>query len=384
MSPRPSSPPASGGHASRRRSRHLPPTARPRRQGGPPRPRRPRPGDAVTGERRPGRRGRGRSRRQHGRARDHAALPGAQPLGRTGDAEGRPGFSSPRCRRPSSQAPATGHRPPATGSPAHRRFPAPRRMVQARGGSDRRASDVSEHEARSRRASVGSRAQRSARPEAASSVPPPRRAPIRQRRCRRPAAPPAAPRQEARAGLRSSPAPATPPAGCCRLRSLPRARVGRHYAWSQRTSRQASTATLARSEARRQVAAEPRRRAGGRGGHRRAARGSPPRQAPRSHRAKRDTRPSSSPARGPRVRARGLADAAAETRRRHAGAQPAASDAPTAPQGAPAPAPPPAQGGGGGGGGGDIEEIYTQVIERLRRDLLADRERMGDLLGDLP
>ncbi len=40
--------------------------------------------------------------------------------------------------------------------------------------------------------------------------------------------------------------------------------------------------------------------------------------------------------------------------------------------------------GGGGGGGGDIEEIYTQVIERLRRDLLADRERMGDLLGDLP
>jgi hypothetical protein len=55
---------------------------------------------------------------------------------------------------------------------------------------------------------------------------------------------------------------------------------------------------------------------------------------------------------------------------------------PAAPQSSPAPAP--AQGGGGGGGGGDIEEIYTQVIERLRRDLLADRERMGDLLGDLP
>ena len=43
----------------------------------------------------------------------------------------------------------------------------------------------------------------------------------------------------------------------------------------------------------------------------------------------------------------------------------------------------PAQ-GGGGGGGGDIDEIYDQVIERLRRELLADRERMGDVLGDLP
>jgi hypothetical protein len=42
------------------------------------------------------------------------------------------------------------------------------------------------------------------------------------------------------------------------------------------------------------------------------------------------------------------------------------------------------QGGGGGGGGGDIDEIYDQVIEKLRRELLADRERMGDLLGDLP
>jgi hypothetical protein len=51
---------------------------------------------------------------------------------------------------------------------------------------------------------------------------------------------------------------------------------------------------------------------------------------------------------------------------------------------APAPAAPQGGGGGGGGGGGDIEEIYDQVIERLRRDLLADRERMGDVLGDLP
>jgi hypothetical protein len=37
-----------------------------------------------------------------------------------------------------------------------------------------------------------------------------------------------------------------------------------------------------------------------------------------------------------------------------------------------------------GSGGRDIDEIYDQVMQRLRRDLLADRERMGDLLGDLP
>jgi hypothetical protein len=61
--------------------------------------------------------------------------------------------------------------------------------------------------------------------------------------------------------------------------------------------------------------------------------------------------------------------------------QPDPGSAPPAAPPAAAPAPPPAQ---GGGGGGDIEEIYTQVIDRLRRDLLADRERMGDVLGDLP
>jgi hypothetical protein len=52
-----------------------------------------------------------------------------------------------------------------------------------------------------------------------------------------------------------------------------------------------------------------------------------------------------------------------------------------APSAPPAPSAVPAS---GGGGGGDIDEIYDQVIERLRRELLADRERMGDLLGDLP
>jgi hypothetical protein len=57
------------------------------------------------------------------------------------------------------------------------------------------------------------------------------------------------------------------------------------------------------------------------------------------------------------------------------------SPPPPATASSPAPAdPPPAA----SSGGGDIEEIYDQVIERLRRDLLADRERMGDVLGDLP
>lgn len=64
-----------------------------------------------------------------------------------------------------------------------------------------------------------------------------------------------------------------------------------------------------------------------------------------------------------------------------AGDAPAASQplltASVAPAQAPAGAP-------GQGGGGSIDEIYDQVVERLRRDLLADRERMGDLLGDLP
>jgi hypothetical protein len=66
------------------------------------------------------------------------------------------------------------------------------------------------------------------------------------------------------------------------------------------------------------------------------------------------------------------------------GAEPTPSAAPAAAPAAPQPAPAPQAPAGGGGGGGDIDEIYDQVMQRLRRDLLADRERMGDLLGDLP
>jgi hypothetical protein len=31
-----------------------------------------------------------------------------------------------------------------------------------------------------------------------------------------------------------------------------------------------------------------------------------------------------------------------------------------------------------------MDEIYEQVVERLRHDLLVERERMGDLIGGLP
>jgi hypothetical protein len=51
-----------------------------------------------------------------------------------------------------------------------------------------------------------------------------------------------------------------------------------------------------------------------------------------------------------------------------AGLEPAAAGPP--------PAPPRA--------GPDLEDVYDHVVERLRHDLLAERERMGDPLGDLP
>jgi hypothetical protein len=51
---------------------------------------------------------------------------------------------------------------------------------------------------------------------------------------------------------------------------------------------------------------------------------------------------------------------------------PAQAGAPAAP---PAPAGPPAP---------SLEDIYDHVVERLRRDLLVERERMGDLTGPLP
>jgi len=44
------------------------------------------------------------------------------------------------------------------------------------------------------------------------------------------------------------------------------------------------------------------------------------------------------------------------------------------------PAPAPAE----AASGASIDDVYEQVLERLRRDLLAERERMGDLLGELP
>jgi hypothetical protein len=32
----------------------------------------------------------------------------------------------------------------------------------------------------------------------------------------------------------------------------------------------------------------------------------------------------------------------------------------------------------------DLPQIYEYVVDHLRRDLLVERERMGDLLGELP
>jgi hypothetical protein len=44
----------------------------------------------------------------------------------------------------------------------------------------------------------------------------------------------------------------------------------------------------------------------------------------------------------------------------------------------------PAAGSGHGGADVATDELYEHIVERLRRDLLFERERMGDLLGDLP
>jgi hypothetical protein len=60
-------------------------------------------------------------------------------------------------------------------------------------------------------------------------------------------------------------------------------------------------------------------------------------------------------------------------------------DAEMAPSPAPSPAPAPAPTAAPAGAPAPtIDEIYEQVIERLRHDLLVERERMGDLIGGLP
>jgi hypothetical protein len=70
---------------------------------------------------------------------------------------------------------------------------------------------------------------------------------------------------------------------------------------------------------------------------------------------------------------------------------PAAAEAPAAET--PAPSGAPAAGGAVAAGGAsashagaspEADDMYEHIIERLRRDLLTERERMGDLLGDLP
>ena len=52
-------------------------------------------------------------------------------------------------------------------------------------------------------------------------------------------------------------------------------------------------------------------------------------------------------------------------------------------EGAMAPVSQAATAAGPGGAGHDLDEMYEHMIDRLRRDLLDERERMGDLVGDL-
>jgi hypothetical protein len=81
----------------------------------------------------------------------------------------------------------------------------------------------------------------------------------------------------------------------------------------------------------------------------------------------------------------GIADAA----RTAAGAlgadlPPQVTDLLGAAAGAPGGAAPAAAGAAPGGASApNVDEIYEGVIERLRRDLIVERERMGDLLGNL-
>jgi hypothetical protein len=99
--------------------------------------------------------------------------------------------------------------------------------------------------------------------------------------------------------------------------------------------------------------------------------------------------------------ASGSVSASSLLARAAAGGGPPSAEAPAAatPAGAPVPAAamqpgaPPAEAGGGAQGGAptshagaspEADDLYEHVIERLRRDLLTERERMGDLLGDLP
>jgi hypothetical protein len=84
---------------------------------------------------------------------------------------------------------------------------------------------------------------------------------------------------------------------------------------------------------------------------------------------------------GPQI-ARSFLDDAVGAASRMAGAVqpflPAAAGHPAAQEQAPPAAPPPRT-----GDGPDMQEIYEAVVDQLRRDILAERERMGDLLGDL-
>ena len=67
----------------------------------------------------------------------------------------------------------------------------------------------------------------------------------------------------------------------------------------------------------------------------------------------------------------------------------AEADAPSGPSTAPVSAASAGHTGGSADAGHspaapDMTEVYEHVVEQLRRELLVERERMGDLTGDLP